>query len=223
MNVYTHYRTITPSIGIRWRTLLQFGDGWNIIGSVVMKNPGSAYFASEAPLTDGNILAHLQSFDDESEPLPWYQFKPDPTMYCIRDLFAAYYQRTRQQGLQGVIKLFNLFYIREADLKDALQKQQSHGAEELLDYDVRHLVAPVYLGFGKLAEHPVYGQSAQRFFEAALSLGMAGGDIPMEQHPFYHPLYLMRHAKKKPVCVEERERFFAAPWGSLAGEKCGRM
>ena len=143
-------------------------------------------------------------------------------MYCIRDLFAAYYQRTRQQGLQGVIQLFNLFYIREADLKDALQKQQSHGAEELLDYDVRHLVAPVYLGFGKLAEHPVYGQSAQRFFEAALSLGMAGGDIPMEQHPFYHPLYLMRHAQNKPVCVEEREQFFAAPWGGLAGEKCGQ-
>lgn len=52
MNVYTHYRTITPSIGFRWRTLLQFGDGWNIIGSVVMKNPGSAYFANEAPLTN---------------------------------------------------------------------------------------------------------------------------------------------------------------------------
>ncbi|MDY3143273.1 MAG: hypothetical protein SOW30_11445, partial [Parabacteroides sp.] len=69
MNVYTHYRTIAPSIGFRWRTLLQFGDGWNVIGSVVMKNPGSSYFASEAPLTDGNILAHLQSFDDESEPL----------------------------------------------------------------------------------------------------------------------------------------------------------
>ena len=46
MNVYTHYRTIAPSIGFRWRTLLQFGDGWNVIGSVVMKNPGSAYFAS---------------------------------------------------------------------------------------------------------------------------------------------------------------------------------
>ena len=168
-----------------------------------MKNPGSAYFASEAPLTDGNILAHLQSFDDESEPLHWYQFKPDPTMYCIRDLFAAYYQRTRQQGLQGVIQLFNLFYIREADLKDALQKQQSHGTEELLDYNVRHLV-PVYLGFGNLAEHPVYGHAAQRFFEAALSLGMAGGDIPMEKHPFYHPLYLMRHTKNKQVCVEER-------------------
>ena len=78
------------------------------------------------------------------------------------------------------------------------------------------------LQFGKLAEHPVYGQSAQRFFEAALSLGMAGGDIPMEQHPFYHPLYLMRHAQNKPVCVEEREQFFAAPWGGLAGEKYGQ-
>ena len=121
--------------------------------------------------------------------------KPGQCLFC---------KRSPANEQQGVIQLFNLLYIREADLKDALQKQQSHGTEELLDYDVRHLVAPVYLGFGKLAEHPSLGHSAQRFFEAALSLGMAGGDIPMEKHPFYHPLYLMRHTKNKQVCVEER-------------------
>ena len=39
---------------------------------------------------------------------------------------------------------------------------------------------------------------------------MTGSDIPMEQHPFYHPLYLIRHAKNKPICVEEWERFFTS-------------
>ena len=74
---------------------------------------------------------------------------------------CLFFKRSPANEQQGVIQLFNLLYIREADLKDALQKQQSHGKEELLDYDVRHLV-PVYLGFGNLAEHPVYGQAAQR-------------------------------------------------------------
>ena len=39
---------------------------------------------------------------------------------------------------------------------------------------------------------------------------MTGSDIPMEQHPFYHPLYLIRHAKDKLACVEVRKRIFYA-------------
>lgn len=30
--------------GFRWRTLLQYGNSWEVIGSVVMKNPGGANF-----------------------------------------------------------------------------------------------------------------------------------------------------------------------------------
>lgn len=42
MKVFTHYTKITEQEEFRWRTLLQFGESWDIIGSVVMKNPGSA-------------------------------------------------------------------------------------------------------------------------------------------------------------------------------------
>ena len=58
MRVYTHYTKITEKEGFRWRTLLQFGDSWNIIGTVVMKNPGSA--SVSCPVTDTEVLQALR-------------------------------------------------------------------------------------------------------------------------------------------------------------------
>ena len=45
MKVYAHYKgkeKTGDGNSYRWRTLLQFGDSWECIGSVFMKNPGSA-------------------------------------------------------------------------------------------------------------------------------------------------------------------------------------
>lgn len=45
MKVFTHYTKIgSTSDGIRWRTILKFGNSWEVKGSVVMKNPGAANF-----------------------------------------------------------------------------------------------------------------------------------------------------------------------------------
>ena len=45
MKVFTHYTKLgSTSDGIRWRTILKFGNSWEIKGSVVMKNPGAANF-----------------------------------------------------------------------------------------------------------------------------------------------------------------------------------
>lgn len=43
MKVFAHcYDSDETGNNYRWRTLLQFGTSWDILGSVVMKNPGSA-------------------------------------------------------------------------------------------------------------------------------------------------------------------------------------
>ena len=43
MKVFAHYyQSEETGNNYRWRTILQFGTSWDIIGSVVMKNPGSA-------------------------------------------------------------------------------------------------------------------------------------------------------------------------------------
>ena len=52
MKVSTHYYKVDNQHGLRWRTPLQFGKSWDIIGSVVMKNPGSSAPKAERPITD---------------------------------------------------------------------------------------------------------------------------------------------------------------------------
>ena len=60
MIVYTHYKTIEEfNFGYRWRTLLQFGSSWDMIGSVVMTSPGSSNckYGSSCWIEDEAVLA----------------------------------------------------------------------------------------------------------------------------------------------------------------------
>lgn len=125
MKVFTHYTKITEQEEFRWRTLLQFGESWDIIGSVVMKNPGSA--AVSRAVTDPETLQALQGFDENTSKETWFEFTPDQTMYCIRDLFREYYSANTHKDLNGVIQIFNLFYIREPNLECHYKKPHSSG------------------------------------------------------------------------------------------------
>ena len=62
MKVYAHYRgkeKTGDGNSYRWRTLLQFGDSWECIGSVFMKNPGSAKpLYPTTPIQDEVLLKH---------------------------------------------------------------------------------------------------------------------------------------------------------------------
>ena len=205
MKVYTHYTKITEKEGFRWRTLLQFGHSWNIIGTAVMKNPGSA--AVSCPVTDPEILQALHVFDENTSKETWYEFTPDQTMYCIRDLFREYQSMNAHADLDGIIQIFNLFYIREPKLEYALQKASQFGAKDLTDYDISHLVPPIYLGFSDLGKHTTYGSIAQRFFEAARAQGMKCYHEEFQKNKFYHPLYLMRHARNRIYGLKARLQF----------------
>lgn len=205
MKVYSHYTKITEKEGFRWRTLLQFGNSWDIMGSVVMKNPGSA--AVSCPVTDPQVRQALYVFDENRAEETWYEFTPDPTMYCIRDLFSEYHAIHTHKELSGVIQIFNLFYIREANLECALQKVAQFGSKDLTDYDVSHLVPPIYLEFSDLGKHKACQNTARRFFEAALAQGMKCYHEDFFKNRFYHPLYLMRYARNTPCGMEARLQF----------------
>lgn len=205
MKVFTHYTKITEQEEFRWRTLLQFGESWDIIGSVVMKNPGSA--AVSRAVTDPETLQALQGFDGNTSKETWFEFTPDQTMYCIRDLFREYYSANTHKDLNGVIQIFNLFYIREPNLECALQKAAQFGSKDLTDYDVTHLVPPIYLGFSDLGKYGSYQDTARKFFEAAKAQGMRCYHENFLKNKFYHPLYLMRHAKNRIYSLEARQQF----------------
>ena len=209
MKVYAHFREEGGRM-FRWRTLLQFGDSWQVVGSVVMKNPGSAYpLTPNQCVSDMFILPELQAIDDSE---PWYEFKPDITMSCITRLFGAQ---------SGVIQIFNLFNIREADLSQALhlydeaspcvyEQQANPPPSSLLlsttEQDISQLKGPVYLGWGPLGSDGRFRQKAQMIFDAVKDrMNYLNPDF--DSTPFFHPLYLMQYGAKKPEVVEVRRLF----------------
>lgn len=202
MKVYAHYHEEDKSNGnaYRWRTLLQFGDSWSVIGSVVMKNPGSATpIDKDNPISDNNILSHLHEFDKENE---WYLFRPDNTMQNIERLFRCYQiENGGSNALNGIIQIFNLINVRDPNLNNALKKNANakYDYANTVDEDIELLVAPVYLGWGSLGFEETFRQNAQKIFDATKNT-LNGKYL----HPnfldnkFYHPQYLMGRGKNKP-------------------------
>ena len=144
MKVFAHYfKSEETGNDYRWRTLLQFGSSWNVIGSVVMKNPGST-----APLKvveEGDTINHLQSFDVDNT---WYAFRADTTIRMLEQLFTAYYQ----SSLDGIVQVFNLMNVHDPNLERARIKHQQAVLpfSKTTDEDIRQLVTPVYLGWANL-------------------------------------------------------------------------
>ncbi len=173
-----------------------------------MKNPGTAKFkyADKKAVTSTELLTALKNFDDGSLKEAWYEFIPDRTMYCIEKLFTAYYS-FHGEKLEGIIQLFNLFYLREADLDKALKKADIHELANMIDYDITHLQAPVYLGYGNLAWHKDYREKAEKYFNASKQLGMKYLSDNFQQERYIHPLYLMCYGNHTKACVTKRYQF----------------
>lgn len=207
--VYTHYTPLqSGSDGIRWRTLLQFGDSWTTQGTVVMKNPGKANFLhpDKRAINDSHTLQQLAAFDDGVPQAPWFEFRADPTMRCIGKLFDEYYT-LRGQKLNGIVQIYNLFYLREANLAEALHKAKRYRLADMSAYDISHTTAPVYLGFADLAHHRQHCATAKKFFDRAQELGMRNLDDNFLANDFIHPLYLMLYGKNAPKCQAARAAF----------------
>lgn len=217
MKVYTHYFSVPGSKtdGFRWRTILQFGNSWEIIGSVVMKNPGGADFKDENPITTPDILNKLKTFDDGTLNGDWFEFRSDSTMNCIAKLFAEYQNTNFGKPLNGVVQIFNLFYIRETDLSRAIEKASKVGNCKglfkdklaMAEYDIAHLVPPIYLGFAALAWHKTYGVIAEMFFHAAKEKGMDYLSDDFHQNAFVHPQYMMLFGRNRAKCINARCQF----------------
>lgn len=213
MRVFTHFKftgKASESTGIRYCTVLQFGDGWDLIGSVIMKNPGSARLASgkERPLTDSALLEALDAFDDGYSE-SWYEFSPDLTMHCIEELFSQY--QTHNGGtdaLSGVIRIFNLFYPRNPDLKAALRNYNpDEDAVDDIPQIMNSLDRPIYIGWGDLYRRPCFQSRARKIF-GIVQPHNAYLNPEMEKNRFVHPASLQRYSRNKPQSILERERFF---------------
>lgn len=197
MKVFAHYES-RDNIEFRWRTLLQFGSSWNVLGSVVMKNPGSARPIDQ--VKEGFCINELRKLDSKEE---WYEFKPDSTMHCIERLFREY---CRQQSIvfEGIVQVFNLMNVRDPNLANAIEKVKTANRNHLFstEDDINHLASPIYIGWGQLGQTPLFKDNAVKIFNATLKKeGTAYLDDDFQKNPFYHPQYLMGRGKNTPKSI----------------------
>jgi hypothetical protein len=197
MKVYAHYECL-DNIEYRWRTLLQFGSSWSVLGSVVMKNPGSAHPINQ--IKESFCIKELGKFDSMEG---WYEFKPDSTMHCIERLFREY---CRQQSIvfEGIVQVFNLMNVRDPNLANAMEKVKTANRAHLFstEDDIIHLASPIYIGWGQLGQNPLFKDNAVKIYNASFKKeGSAYLDDVFQKNLFYHPQYLMGRGKNSPKSI----------------------
>ena len=202
MEVYALYEKLNNN-EYRWNTILRFGESWDPIGTVVMKNPGSA--APQEKVSD--VLSEIlnQNFcGQQYAQHTWYHFSPDITMKCIERLFRGYYG----EKMSGVIRIFNLCNLISPDYKKLLNKlKNSDELDNSLVYtgtfDITQMSAPIYIGWGK-AWKKDFKDNYKPYFEKAIAEDNTILDKHVEVNPFFHPLYLMNYGASKSNDIRER-------------------
>jgi len=217
MRVFTHYTQIDhTNNGYRWRTLLQFGTSWDIIGSIVMMNPGKANFKynDHHAETDEEILSHLRKFDNEhSKNEEWYEFGSDKTLDIVQEMFSERSRANKLGELNGIIQVFNLFYLRDPNLSRGLSLNNELNLNEINDRifvdDLQSITAPLYLGFGDLSKNSQFKEKAKCFFDKAIhELGVKYLNPNFSENSFMHPRRLMRFMKNTPQGKLLKLQFF---------------
>ena len=190
IKVYTHY-LCKNEIEYRWRTIIQIGDFWQVRGTIFMKNPGSSKYVepNRSPIKNSGLLEKLRTFDDTRTSLSyeWYEFSIDRTMSCVINLFKAYYEAHGR----------------------GIDKCKDDGLDKLVyttDDDIKHIVSPIYIGWGNLWRVPAHKENAQKIFSEVIKKPSYLCNR-IEDNRFYHPQYLMSYGKNRKNCKDVLEKF----------------
>lgn len=193
LKVFAEY-FVEDKIEYRTRTILKFGDSWDIIGTIVMKNPGSA---QPSERIDKKEFENVESIFNDINFDSWYEFKEDKTIMRISNIFDGTYLK-KEKELNGIILIYNLFNIRERKIVEAVKKANTSNSVHLLPNLAELLQIsknkPIYLGFhfeytDKLNKH----QSQIELFAKELFAHVKKSQFmylkdKMIDNEFYHPL-----------------------------------
>lgn len=201
MNVYAEFHR-EGDHEYRRMTFLQFGESWDLIGSAVLKNPGSA--RPEGMVTTEE-LAQIKTFlsTEELSLDNWQRFRPDTTMRFLEKIYNGAYLGTERK-LNGVIQLFNLTYLKEPNLELAHLKSNGNDSR-LLFPKVDELVVlfkdkPVYIGWFDTWQK-IQGAEpiAKGIFDAVKNKSGKYLKHDFKENRFYHPIYINRSSKKPQI------------------------
>jgi len=194
-------------ISYRKITVLQFGDSWDLIGSAVLKNPGSA---NPLKLVDKNIFDNLLLLNDQFERAKCHEFSIDSSMVCIEKIFKGYYIG-ENNILNGVILLFNLYYIKDQHIVNARKLITSNDSFNLFPSAEKIIPLfknrPVFLGWR--FEYLRYNKSfAEKIFEFVSASSFMYLKRDMIDNNFYHPLYIQMHYKTNEEITKTLRLFY---------------
>ena len=195
MKVYAEYFE-EKGLLYRRNTILQFGEGFDLIGNAVLANPGSA-----EPITAASkeVLDSISSFYNEYrdgeniQSENWHEFSPDSTMRFIEKIFNGWYLGEKIE-LNGVIQLFNTFNIKNQNLQEAIEKI---GVESdlLFSYGIYKYFhgKPTYFGFSNaVLGHSELRKVAIDIFNNSSQVVRSIYNDEFSNNSFYHPMYINR-------------------------------
>lgn len=193
MKVYAEYYKLANGDCYRRKTLLQFGDSINLIGSAVLINPGSAEAIGEANLDMIKMFYKRNHNVELDDMTSWKLFNDDSTMLQLEKIFNGWYLGKNLE-LNGVIQLFNCSYYKNPDLNAArekfdLESDYNFNEENLL------LDKPVYFGWGgegRSTLKPI----ALKIFEDYKLNSSSIYHSEFINNKFYHPGYINRSYKR---------------------------
>lgn len=166
---------------LRTGTMVVVNDNENVVGNVIMKNPGSAKPLEDFSLRDDNRL----------------MFSVDATMHAIVDLFDI-----KEKG--GTINIYNLSDERNPDynkVKNSLTSSDYNILDEL-----RTLNVPTYIGWGEMWKDKRFIYKAKLIFELVKEQTKGYGNY-IGDTMYFHPLYLMRYGLNRNDCREVLNKF----------------
>ena len=177
-------------IDYRKKTLLQINGGTKLLGSAVLINPGSA-----APLNepyDGKFVKEFFKSNHAEESIDlknWKEFSVDPTMKQLVKLFDGTYATGSPTKLEGVIQLFNCFYIKNHILREAENSFKKDKNNQFQEGDY-FKDKPVYFGWGQSGRNGFVTDIAQRIFNDYKGKHKKLYNPTFEANSFYHPRYV---------------------------------
>jgi hypothetical protein len=191
MKVYAEFIQENDII-YRKKTLLQFGESIDLIGSAVLMNPGSAN-----PNNDDFDINIVKSFYKKRHNIDiascnlWRSFNPDATMRQLKKIFNGWYinEHNKHIELNGIIQLFNCFYFKNQDNQIAIEQFLN---EPKYRFNESHLFSdrPVYFGWGKEGKYGVYRDIAKKTFHEYNHKYTPIYDSVFANNCFYHPRYI---------------------------------
>lgn len=140
---FARWKELDSNLSFRDQTILQFGDSWNLLANIVLLNPGSAMPVKEKGiqnkyLEDKNLSFYV-SGDGE-----YYEFNLDPLMKNLIKLYSSKYDG-------GVIKIYNLFNLKNQKSNKAIDEYKQYHEIELIHTkkeEIKYNDKPVIIATG---------------------------------------------------------------------------